>query len=124
MGTNTQVFQDGTRNLGSPKVRCLRNEREHMSTPVLESESRSTGRNDQRMEPTVDENRPIFTSTLETGTKSTTKTEDRQCHESCVDRAELAKPLSVAGGSETELNQNNELQDLQTTVLDRMAVIR
>ncbi|KAG1138405.1 hypothetical protein G6F37_011354 [Rhizopus arrhizus] len=42
----------------------------------------------------------------------------------CVDRAELAKPLLVAGGSETELNPNNELQDLQAMALDCMAVIR
>ncbi|KAG1042554.1 hypothetical protein G6F43_011873 [Rhizopus delemar] len=108
----------------STHSRCLRNESEHMSTSVLESEPRPTSRSDLCMEPTVEGNRPIFAPILETGTKSITENEDRQHQESCVDRTKLAKPVLVTDGSKTKLNPANELQDLQTMILDCMTIIR
>ncbi|KAG1056560.1 hypothetical protein G6F43_001557 [Rhizopus delemar] len=124
METTIQVLQDDARNLGSSKVRCLRNESEHISTLALESEPRPTSRSDQCMEQRVEGNRPIFAPILETSTKSTTKNEDRQRQESCVDRTKLAKPVLVTDGPKTKLSPANELQDLQTMVLDCMAIIR
>ncbi|KAG1466095.1 hypothetical protein G6F46_000787 [Rhizopus delemar] len=124
METTIQVLQDDARNLGSSKVRCLRNESEHMSTLVLESEPRPTSRSDQCMEQRVEGNRPVFAPILETSTKTTTKNEDRQRQESCVDRTKLTKPVLVTDGPKTKLSPANELQDLQTMVLDCMAIIR
>lgn len=122
--TATQVLRDGARNVGPPKAKCLRNESEYTSTSVLEPESRPTSRSDQCMEPTMDENRLIFAPTLETGTKRTMETEDRQRQESCVNHTELAKLVLEVGDSETEFNPTNGFQGLQTMILDCMAVIR
>ncbi|KAG1169562.1 hypothetical protein G6F36_012061 [Rhizopus arrhizus] len=122
--TTTQVLQYGTRNVESPKARCLRNEREYTSTSALESEPRPTSRSDQCMEPTVDENSLIFASILETDTKNTMETEGRQRYGSCIEHADLTKSALVAGGSEREFNLTNELQALQTMVLNHMTVIR
>lgn len=76
------------------------------------------------MEPTVDENSLIFASILETDTKNTMETEGRQRYGSCIEHADLTKSALVAGGSEREFNLTNELQALQTMVLNHMTVIR
>ncbi|KAG1050237.1 hypothetical protein G6F43_007473 [Rhizopus delemar] len=72
----------------------------------------------------VEGNWPIFAPTLEIGAKSTTENGDRQRQESCVDRTKLVKPVLVTDGSKTKLNPANELQDLQTMVLDCITIIR
>ncbi|CEI93563.1 hypothetical protein RMCBS344292_07794 [Rhizopus microsporus] len=117
-------FQDNSRNVGASTIGCICYEREHKIALVLEPKPGSTSRSHQRLEPTLDENRFVFASSLEVHSESIKEVEIRSSEENGFYHAELEEPILVANGPTAKSDDANNVQDMQAMVLGRMSIIR
>ncbi|KAG1526955.1 hypothetical protein G6F52_001971 [Rhizopus delemar] len=124
MEVTTTFLQEDSRTMEAIEDQCVRNKSKHKIKTILGSESRPTGRSNQRMEATMVKDRDLSAFTMEINPKGSEETESRQSQDGCTYHTQLAEPILVANGFTSEHSKTINLQSEQTMVLDRMEVIR